>query len=166
MFACCYGVAFGAIQQLPQIVPGIDVVKLAADAKVNEDMKPAEKKAAIGKVNSAKSAEYTKSQGTRRAVRTIRIGHVGRHSHRSTQTFASIPHPRLVPHAPDLRGIRSWERVHLFQCRYQLDSWIPFIEHFPAGFGYLFWQDSSLWLSLVFGQLPSPLVPYSSTRNG
>ena len=27
MFACSYGVAFGALQQLPQIVPGIDTVQ-------------------------------------------------------------------------------------------------------------------------------------------
>ncbi len=27
MFACSYGIAFGAIQQMPQIVPGIDAVK-------------------------------------------------------------------------------------------------------------------------------------------
>lgn len=62
MFACCYGVAFGAIQQMPQIVPGIDAVKVAAEANIKEGMKPEAKKAAIGKVNNEKSAEYTKSQ--------------------------------------------------------------------------------------------------------
>src|SRR5207244_1276868 len=34
MFACSYGVAFGAIQQMPQIVAGIDVVKAEIGEKV------------------------------------------------------------------------------------------------------------------------------------
>ena len=86
MFACSYGVAFGAIQQMPQIVPGINTVKEEIAAKqaatvkqikeakdriepvTDEDKeKDAAKtkiqagKAAAG-VRQAKIAEYTKAQ--------------------------------------------------------------------------------------------------------
>lgn len=78
MFACSYGVAFGAIQQMPQIVAGIDAVKKesdekieAAKAKILEEEPDKEKaadklKAAVGRaageVRQKKAAEYTKAQ--------------------------------------------------------------------------------------------------------
>ena len=80
MFACSYGVAFGAIQQMPQIVTGIDVIKANIDSKVaiakqkvldddkeNDKEKTQEKvKAVAGRVAGAikqeKVAEYTKAQ--------------------------------------------------------------------------------------------------------
>ncbi|MCA8994810.1 MAG: MFS transporter [Planctomycetaceae bacterium] len=42
MFMCSYGIAFGALQQLQQIVPGIDEVQ----AQIAEDLAPAKAKAA------------------------------------------------------------------------------------------------------------------------
>ena len=36
MFACCYGIAFGAIQHLPQIVPGMADVKALAEPVVTQ----------------------------------------------------------------------------------------------------------------------------------
>lgn len=78
MFACSYGVAFGAIQQMPLIVSGIDAVKekitKAADGAKEQAMKsePDKEKAiekakaaagrAGGEVRQAKAAEYTKAQ--------------------------------------------------------------------------------------------------------
>lgn len=78
MFACSYGIAFGAIQQIPQIVAGIDAVKeeikeKSAVAKEKAlasepDQEKAEKKAkaaagqAAGQVRQEKAAEYTKAQ--------------------------------------------------------------------------------------------------------
>ncbi len=78
MFACSYGVAFGAIQQMPQIVGGIDAVKAETGEKVKlakekelekepDPEKGAEKaKAAAGRVageiRQKKAAEYTKAQ--------------------------------------------------------------------------------------------------------
>ena len=78
MFACSYGVAFGAIQQMPQIVTGIKVVKEETKEKVKaavekaiageEDTAKAEVKAklasgrAAGLVKQEKAAEYTKAQ--------------------------------------------------------------------------------------------------------
>lgn len=63
MFACSYGVAFGAIQQMPQIVPGIDLVK-AKVAKAAEAA-PADKKAAAsGRALGETIANYTKAQET------------------------------------------------------------------------------------------------------
>jgi hypothetical protein len=61
MFACSYGVAFGAIQQLPQIVPGIDAVK--AEAKEKSEGKPeADARRITGLTNQEAVANYTKAQ--------------------------------------------------------------------------------------------------------
>lgn len=61
MFACSYGVAFGAIQQLPQIVPGIDAVK--AKAKARSEGKPeADTKRIVGLTNGEAISDYTKAQ--------------------------------------------------------------------------------------------------------
>ena len=63
MFAASYGVAFGAIQHLPQIVPGINEVK--AEVKAKTEGKPeAEIKKIVGATNF-EAADYTKSAGTR-----------------------------------------------------------------------------------------------------
>jgi MFS family permease len=61
MFACSYGVAFGAIQQLPQIVPGIDTVKEKITAATAG--KPADAAAPLAaKTNQEIVANYTKAQ--------------------------------------------------------------------------------------------------------
>ena len=63
MFACSYGVAFGALQQIPQIVPGIDTVKesaVAAAANLPED----EAERAAARVRQETIANYTKAQET------------------------------------------------------------------------------------------------------
>ena len=78
MFACSYGVAFGAIQQIPQIVAGIDAVKAETAEKIKvakekelanapDPGKAQEKIKAIparigGEVTQKKAAEYTKAQ--------------------------------------------------------------------------------------------------------
>jgi len=78
MFACSYGVAFGAIQQMPQIVSGIDKVKEQTAHKVSAakekefDKEPDKEiatqkaKAAAGRVagqiRQKMAAEYTKAQ--------------------------------------------------------------------------------------------------------
>ena len=61
MFACSYGVAFGAIQQLQQIVPGIDTVKAKAAAAA-ENAPAEQKQAAAGKMVRESVSNYTKSQ--------------------------------------------------------------------------------------------------------
>lgn len=53
MFACAYGAAFGAIQQLPQIVPALPEVRAAKEGKSVPEQKQIEQKAA---------ADYTKVQ--------------------------------------------------------------------------------------------------------
>lgn len=53
MFAASYGVAFGALQQIPQIVPGLPEVQSAT-----KDMSPPEK----NRFTQKRAAEYTKSQ--------------------------------------------------------------------------------------------------------
>jgi MFS family permease len=66
MYACSYGVAFGAIQQLPEIVPGIDLVK-SKSAAAAEDATDAGKPetavtASARAVAQGATANYTKSQ--------------------------------------------------------------------------------------------------------
>ncbi len=61
MFACSYGVAFGALQQVPQILPGLNTVQ--AKMKAAEAGKPElEAKIAAGKSRQVITANYTKSQ--------------------------------------------------------------------------------------------------------
>jgi hypothetical protein len=68
MFACSYGVAFGAIQQMPQIVPGIDAVQAnaaaAAKSAIENGASPAEAKKAAGKATQETIANYAKAQET------------------------------------------------------------------------------------------------------
>jgi MFS family permease len=61
MVACSYGVAFGAIQQLQQIVPGLDTVK-AKVAAATEGKPEAEAKRIAGGAGTIIAANYTKSQ--------------------------------------------------------------------------------------------------------
>lgn len=61
MFACSYGVAFGAIQQMPQIVPGIDSVKAEIAHKTEGKPKPDAMKMSKG-IEQEKASEYTKAQ--------------------------------------------------------------------------------------------------------
>jgi MFS family permease len=61
MFACSYGVAFGALQQLQQIVPGIDTVREKV-AAAGEGKSPPEAAKLGGAVRSVATANYTKAQ--------------------------------------------------------------------------------------------------------
>ena len=61
MFACSYGVAFGAIQQLQQIIPGIDTVKAKIAAATEGKAQP-EAKAIAAKTGQEIAANYTKAQ--------------------------------------------------------------------------------------------------------
>ena len=70
MFACSYGVAFGAVQQMPQIVGGIGVIKAEIGAKAKaakeKETVPAKAEIAAGRAagitKQEKVAEYTKAQ--------------------------------------------------------------------------------------------------------
>lgn len=61
MFACSYGVAFGALQQLPQILPGLDTVQARMQA-AGEGKPELQAKIAAGKSRQVITANYTKSQ--------------------------------------------------------------------------------------------------------
>ncbi len=61
MFACSYGVAFGAVQQMPQIVPGIDAVRAEIKAKT-EDKAEGDAKRIGGLITQEAIANYTKAQ--------------------------------------------------------------------------------------------------------
>ena len=61
MFACSYGVAFGALQQLQQILPGIDTVQAKVRA-VTEGKPEAQAKPLAGRTQQVIVANYTKAQ--------------------------------------------------------------------------------------------------------
>lgn len=61
MVAASYGVAFGAIQQMPQIVPGLDTVQQRV-AAAKEGKPEAEQKRIAAGVVQVTAANYTKSQ--------------------------------------------------------------------------------------------------------
>jgi MFS family permease len=61
MFACSYGVAFGALQQLPQILPGVDTVRERM-AEVSAGKAEAAAQVAAGRSRQVITANYTKSQ--------------------------------------------------------------------------------------------------------
>ena len=61
MFACSYGVAFGALQQLPQILPGLNTVQSQMQAASADKEKP-QAAAAAGKARQIITANYTKAQ--------------------------------------------------------------------------------------------------------
>jgi MFS family permease len=63
MVACSYGVAFGAIQQIPQIIPGLDTVQAKA-AAVSADLPPDRAKIAAANARQETAANYTKAQET------------------------------------------------------------------------------------------------------
>jgi MFS family permease len=61
MVACSFGVAFGALQQLQQIVPGIDAAQ-AKMAAASEGLAGPQAAAAAANVRTIAAANYTKSQ--------------------------------------------------------------------------------------------------------
>jgi hypothetical protein len=71
-FACTLGAAFGAIQQMPQVVPGLKDVQEKATAKAQADAEKQGvtdeeelaklKRAAVGAISSKTAAQYTKVQ--------------------------------------------------------------------------------------------------------
>lgn len=61
MFACSYGVAFGALQQLPQILPGLDSVRERV-VEASAGKAEAEARVAAGRASQVITANYTKSQ--------------------------------------------------------------------------------------------------------
>jgi MFS family permease len=63
MVACSYGIAFGAIQQLPQIVPGLDSVREKIKA-VTAGKAEADAKTLAAKTTQETVANYTKAQET------------------------------------------------------------------------------------------------------
>jgi hypothetical protein len=135
MFAASYGVAFGAIQQMPQIVPGIDVVQTevqekvaAATANVEEPAKKAGlTKKITGETNFEKAADYTKAQefgglAGRFALALIVVSFVSR---RALLRVFLMPGLVLMPLI--FLGFARGEEVTYFSIDI---SWMPGFHHF------------------------------------
>jgi MFS family permease len=61
MFACSYGVAFGTLQQLQQVVPGLDTVREKVTA-ATQGLPEAESRPVAGRTQQVITANYTKAQ--------------------------------------------------------------------------------------------------------
>jgi len=125
MFAASYGVAFGAIQQLPQIVPALDTVRARVETATSG--KPAAQARAIaGRTTQEIVANYTKAQETGglfgRFALALLVAHVA--SRRRLLRMFLIPGLALVPLI--FWGFsRGEETVYLsFDA-----SWLPGIHH-------------------------------------
>jgi MFS family permease len=70
LFACCYGIAFGAIQHLPQMVPGLADVKTAV-ATAQESVKQKAAQAQPGTPPAAKDLVMAKSGTEQRAAASV-----------------------------------------------------------------------------------------------
>lgn len=70
LFACCYGIAFGAIQHLPQMVPGLADVKTAV-ATAQSSVKQAAGQAVPSAPASAKALGAAKSETEQKAAATV-----------------------------------------------------------------------------------------------
>jgi len=57
LFACSYGAAFGAIQQIPQIVPGLPEVKAKVAEATKDITDPKKKAATAGRINQEEAAK-------------------------------------------------------------------------------------------------------------
>ena len=77
MVACSYGVAFGAIQQLPQIVPGLDTVQAKVAAATRRPAAGATRSAIAGSTGTIAAANYTKAQEIGGLVGPVRAGDAG-----------------------------------------------------------------------------------------
>jgi MFS family permease len=98
MVACSYGVAFGAIQQLPQIVPGLDTVRERVRA-ATADAPAAQAKMLAGKTTQEIVANYTKAQEAGgllgRFVLALLVAHVV--SRRALLRWFVVPGLVLLP---------------------------------------------------------------------
>lgn len=71
MFTCSFAAAFGAIQQMPQIVPGLPEVRAKADAAVAEGFTEAQKMALIAKLKADGADEAAVKKAVIGATRRI-----------------------------------------------------------------------------------------------
>ena len=125
MVACSYGVAFGAIQQLPQIVPGIDAVRERI-REVTAGKGEAEAKALTAKTTQEIVANYTKAQETGglmgRFALALLVAHVV--SRRTLIRIFLVPGLVLLP-LIFLGFARGQETVY-----YSFDlGWLPGFHH-------------------------------------
>jgi MFS family permease len=70
LFACCYGIAFGAIQHLPQMVPGLADVKTAV-ASAQSNVKLSAETAQPGGPPDAKALGVAKSETEQKAAASV-----------------------------------------------------------------------------------------------
>ncbi len=98
MVACSYGVAFGAIQQMPQIVPGLDTVR--ENIRDATEGKPeAESNAIAAKTRQETIANYTKAQETGGLLGRLALAMIVAHvvSRRALLRLFVVPGLVLLP---------------------------------------------------------------------
>jgi MFS family permease len=95
MVACSYGVAFGALQQIPQIIPGLDAVQERA-AAASEGLPEPRARIASASVRQEIAANYTKAQETGGLVGRLALALVVVHIASRRQLLRMFLVPGLV----------------------------------------------------------------------
>jgi MFS family permease len=125
MMACSFGVAFGAIQQMPQIVPGIDTVREKVQT-VTANKPEAESKVLAAKVRQETIANYTKAQETGGLLGRFALAMVVAHvaSRRALLRMFLIPALVLLPLV--FLGFARGQEIVFFSWDM---SWLPGFHH-------------------------------------
>jgi hypothetical protein len=125
MMACSFGVAFGAIQQMPQIVPGIDTVREKVQT-VTANKPEAESKVLAAKVRQETIANYTKAQETGGLLGRFALAMVVAHvaSRRALLRMFLVPALVLLPLV--FLGFARGQEIVFFSWDM---SWLPGFHH-------------------------------------
>ena len=121
MFACSYGVAFGALQQLPQILPGLNTVQ-AKKAEASEGKPAASGRRSGGKDTASHHGQLRQIAGTRRTLWPIRPGPSGRAFYQSTQSNPVLSASWADHLATGVLWLFSRKRDGLLDRRHELAS--------------------------------------------
>ena len=165
MFACSYGVAFGAIQQMPQIVPGID--KCARRSKRAAADKPEQEATRTARLVTQETiANYTKAQETGglagRFALALLVVHVA--SRRKLLRVFLVPGLVILPLVFLRLFARRGNRVCEF--RHELAAGLPPREHLALGHRHLSGRLLHRRPVQLLGQLPAARVPDAPARHG
>lgn len=143
MFACSYGAAFGAIQMMPQIIPGFPTVRAEIESKLPPDATEKDRRQVTGSVVNKNNSNYTKVQEigglTGRfllALLVIRIA-----SRRTLLRVFQIPGLMFMPL---IFAYAANDNPVLFTIRWPFELNLLYIVHFGV------WEVTAMHLGIFF----------------
>ena len=165
MMACSYGVAFGAIQQMPQIVPGIDTVRKKVR---NGDRGQAGggSEDARGEGDAGNRRQLHEGAGDRRPARPIRAGDARGARRQPASVAAHVPGSRAGRAAARVLGFRTRAGNGVLQLGHELAARIPPRQRHAAGNRHLAGRLLHGGPVQLLGQLPAARVSDAPARHG